>query len=320
MTAIGHGWHRASVAPRRVSRPASVHASSLALGARTSIFVVATITSVALLSPAVVTAAPDAIAARAAAGVSAPSPRSILVERMGELEAQLAAASAAHEAADGHVLDEGARVALTREVEFAERLLGEARSLLVWPEASLRPGAEESAAAALGEGEKALGAAQEELETAVAAWEAEQARIAAEEAARVAAAAAAAAAAASARSTGWVPAGGGIAHVEGVWTTGGQAQIDACRGSVNVSGVAGWLGAALYAAEHWSCGGSAWGRIGPGALVDFPGYGTYRVAGIVSGLAYGSDASALPRGYAAYYQTCIGGSSTNMAVWLLEPA
>jgi hypothetical protein len=113
------------------------------------------------------------------------------------------------------------------------------------------------------------------------------------------------------------PAAVGGVHIEGIWTSGGQAEIDACRGAVNVAPVASYLGGAFYAAEHWSCGGSAWGGIGVGALVEFSGYGTYQVAGRIGGLSYGSDASVLPGGYAGYYQTCVGGSSSNMTVWLL---
>ena len=154
--------------------------------------------------------------------------------------------------------------------------------------------------------------------TAVAAWETEQARIAAAQEAARQAAEAAARAPARVRTAGAVA--GAVAtgpYVERIWAAGGQAEIDACRGSVNVSGIAGYLGAAFYAAEHWSCGGRAWSGLGTGSLVSFPGYGLYEVSGRVGGLAYGADASVLPAGYDGYYQTCVSGSASNMTVWLL---
>ncbi len=163
-----------------------------------------------------------------------------------------------------------------------------------------------------------------DVNEAVKAWEAEQARLAAEAAARAAAEAAQAAKAAqSARGARGSSAAATTSkhHVEKIWTAGGQGEIDACRGSVNVSAIANYLGAAFYAAEHWGCGGSSWGKIGIGSTISVPGHGEYRVAGIHSGLVYGqSSANDIPRGYAGYYQTCVGGSNRNMAVWLLQPA
>ncbi len=320
MTTIGHSWHGATMGPRHLAADCAVHTSHVAVVARLALFAVTTSVAIAVVSPAIAplpaaetVAAPRAETAPAAA-------RTTLLDRIDGLETSIVAATSAHSAAEGHVLDEAPRTALTAQVELAEHALGEANAVLVWPDASLRPGAADAAVLGLEAAEQALAAAQEDLAAAVEAWEAEQARIAAEEAAR-AAAAAAAAAAPRMRTVGAAPAAGaGIAHVEGIWTSGGQAEIDACRGSVNVPAVAGYLGGAFYAAEHWGCGGSTWGRIGTGAIVEFPGYGTFRVAGIVSGLAYGSNASAVPGGYAGYYQTCIGGSSSNMAVWLLQRA
>ncbi|QNO36457.1 hypothetical protein H4J02_07895 [Protaetiibacter sp. SSC-01] len=329
MTTVGHSWHGTASAPRHLLRtpPARRQRTvSAGVAARGALFAAATLVAVSVVSPAAAPADASATAGTRAARTAAvaESARAVLVERAGALEAELADAAAAHEAADGRVLDDAVRVALTSEIELAHQALVDARSLLVWPEESLRAGLTEAALLLVEEGEAALVAAQEELATAVAAWEAEQARIAAEEAARAAAAAAAAAPHARwvGASRGAAPASvaGGVAHVEGIWTSGGQGQIDACRGSVNVPQIAGYLGGAFYAAEHWGCGGSAWGRIGAGSLVEFSGYGTYRVAGVVSGLVYGADASAIPRGYAGYYQTCIGGSGSNMAVWLLERA
>lgn len=320
MTTVGHSWHGATTGPRRLAADGSAHASHGTVVARLVLFALATVAAVAVVSPAI---EPLPAAETVPAPRSETSPgavRAALLERIDGLEAAVVAATAARAAAEGRVLGEAPRATLTARVELAERALGAADAVLVWPDASLRPGVAADAVLSLDEAEGALAVAQEDLATAVEAWEAEQARIAAEEAARAAAAAAAAAAPRTRVVGPTAAAGSAVAHIEGIWTSGGQAEIDACRGSVNVPVVAGYLGGAFYAAEHWGCGGSAWGRIGTGSLVEFPGYGTFRVAGIVSGLAYGSNASAVPGGYAGYYQTCIGGSSSNMAVWLLQRA
>lgn len=231
-------------------------------------------------------------------------------------EAAITSAQAVWEDSAGRVLDDAPRQELQGAITRAEGLAHEVRTGVVWPGTTL----EQTVAADIARLATATAALTTDVtgvDDAVAAWEAEQARLAAEaQAARQAAAAAAAARShvGSARTTA---AGATGIHVESIWTSGGQAQIDACRGAVNVSPVASYLGGGFYAAEHWSCGGSAWGGIGTGALVEFAGYGTYQVAGRIGGLSYGSDASVLPGGYAGYYQTCIGGSSTNMTVWLL---
>lgn len=214
------------------------------------------------------------------------------------------------------VLDESPRVqlhaAITRATQVAERV----RTSVVWPGTTVEATVAADAVA-LDHASVALASAVSGVDDAVAAWEAEQARLAAEAEAARQAAAAAAAAARQAGAPRAAPAGVAGVHIESIWTSGGQPEIDACRGSVNVAAVASYLGAGFYAAEHWPCGGSAWRGIGTGSLVEFAGYGTYRVAGLVGGLSYGVDASALPAGYAGYYQTCIGGSSSNMTVWLL---
>jgi hypothetical protein len=253
----------------------------------------------------------------AVAAVSADQLRASANARVAALEAASANARTAWEQSADRVLDEGARTELSTAIANAERVADEVRHRVVWPgetpEATLA-----ADTAALEGASSSLDSGLAQVNDAVAAWEAEQARLAAEAAAEAARQAAAAAAArGGSRGGGAAPAGSGVAHIEGIWTSGGQAEIDACRGSVNVSPVASYLGAAFYAAEHWSCGGSAWGRIGVGGVVEFPGYGTYQVAGLIGGLSYGADASVLPAGYAGYYQTCIGGSSSNMTVWLL---
>src|SRR5690606_35643821 len=58
-----------------------------------------------------------------------------------------------------------------------------------------------------------------------------------------------------------------------IWTTGGQAQVDARRGAVNFAEIASWLGSSFYAAEHWSSGGNRWQGIGIGSRVTVNGYG-----------------------------------------------
>jgi hypothetical protein len=238
-----------------------------------------------------------------------------------DLDARIASARAALASAEGRVLDDAARSALASELEEAAAVLADARAARTWPLGAQKAGELTAMAADAAAAVRGLDTEVASLEVAVGDWEAEQDRIAAEqEAARVAAERARPAAAGAASGTGAGGAASGAAHVEQIWTAGGQGEIDACRGSVDVPGIASYLGAAFYAAEHWSCGGSTWSGLGAGALVEFPGYGVYRVAGVVSGLAYGSDASAIPAGYAGYYQTCIGGSGSNMAVWLLAPA
>jgi len=314
MTSIGHHGRRGALVAAAAHSTSRRTVTTGDAVVRQLVLHAAVVVAVVVLTPVAEVSAEPASGARASLAPTASLPP--LVERLDELDATAHSARAALVASDGHVLEETTRTALASELERADAALLESRAVLVWPPGSQPSGALDEVAVAVSGQVHALGERVAAVTDAVAAWEAEQARIAAEqEAAR-------AAAAAAARTR--VAAGGGrapvsgVAHVEGIWTSGGQAEIDACRGSVNVPGIAGYLGASFYAAEHWSCGGSAWGRIGAGAMVQFPGYGTYRVAEVVSGLVYGSEASVVPGGYAGYYQTCIGGSGSNMAVWLLE--
>lgn len=185
---------------------------------------------------------------------------------------------------------------------------------------------------------------------AVAAWHTEQARLAAEAAAAQAAAAAAAAnaeararaqaaavaspsnpAGSAAASPGGTPARAPAAsaaapgpavsgpslpaapasHNEFVWTTGFQAELDACKGSVNMTpsfgtGVIG---------EHWSCGGSSFPRT-EGAVVVLSGAmsGTFRVGPVVAVLNQRVDRiEDVPQGYELLYQTCLDGDTTRMS-------
>jgi hypothetical protein len=269
------------------------------------------------LAPAVESHGAVAIATPDAATASEVELRATVSTRLHELEAASASAEATWHASAERVLDETARTELHDAIARAESVVAEARQRVVWPGTTIEAVVTEDLAAMAGAA-SALDTGVDGVDDAVGAWEAEQARLAAEaEAARRAAEAAAAARPRGVTSGRIAPAATGAMHLEGIWTSGGQAEIDACRGAVNVVPVASYLGGAFYAAEHWSCGGSAWGGIGVGALVEFSGYGTYQVAARVGGLSYGSDASVLPGGYAGYYQTCIGGSSSNMTVWVL---
>jgi hypothetical protein len=91
-----------------------------------------------------------------------------------------------------------------------------------------------------------------------------------------------------------------------VWTSGFQAQLDACRGAVNLS--------SYYhvpvIGEKWQCGGSRFPRAG--SLVVLTGVisGTYRVGPVVAVLnAYVNRSGDIPRGYGLLYQTCRNGDA-----------
>lgn len=95
-------------------------------------------------------------------------------------------------------------------------------------------------------------------------------------------------------------------HVH-VWTSGFQAQVNACRGGVDLTGAY----HTRTVAEHWQCGGSSFPEKA-GAVVTFTGLdaGTYRVVGVVAVLnAYVAKTRNVPHGYEMLYQTCYGGDS-----------
>jgi hypothetical protein len=120
------------------------------------------------------------------------------------------------------------------------------------------------------------------------------------EAAAAAAAAAQAAAVAAARAAA-------MGHTVNIWTTGFQAQVNACRGGVDMTAHYGMR----IVAEHWSCGGSSF-PTRPGAIVTFTGLdaGTYRVIGLAATLdAYTAHTYQVPHNYQMLYQTCRGGNS-----------
>ena len=178
-------------------------------------------------------------------------------------------------------------------------------------------------------GAASLGTSAESVTAAVAAWQAEQDRLAAvaAEEARVAAEHAAAEAAAAAKSAAQeagarggsssrITAHGsataeGTGYSKNVWTSGFQDEIDQCNGAVDVTARYG----PTTIAEHWSCGGRSF-PTSVGATVTITGQraGVYRVEGIVATLDVSEDSAAdVPYGYDLLYQTCINGSSANMS-------
>jgi len=264
---------------------------------------------------------PDAAAAPAGT-VPEETPSDVLTtaevrtrEAIAALEARASAGRVAWTTADGQLLAAGQRDALATSLAEAATLLGDPRRILdAVDEAAAERYLDELRAAG-----GRIGQEMTRLGDEIVNWHAAQTRLAAQRAAERAAQKTSRPAPRSSPA-GSVTASAPRARTERIWTTGGQAQIDRCRGAVDVTGLAAYLGGDFYAAEHWRCGGSAWSGIRSGAVVTFPGYGTYRVVGRVGGLAYGADATAIPSGYAGYYQTCIGGSSSNMTVWLLARA
>jgi hypothetical protein len=131
--------------------------------------------------------------------------------------------------------------------------------------------------------------------------------ILAQQAAEAAAAAAAAAQAAARAAAQAAAAAAAHAHTVNIWTTGFQAQVNACRGGVDMTAHYGMR----IVAEHWSCGGSSF-PTSAGSIVRFTGLdaGTYRVIGLVTTLdAYTAHTYQVPHNYQMLYQTCRGGNS-----------
>lgn len=95
-------------------------------------------------------------------------------------------------------------------------------------------------------------------------------------------------------------------YLERVWTSGFQAQVNACRGAVDLT-------AAYHVrviGEEWQCGGARFPH--QGAIVRLSGVisGVYRVGPVVAVLnAYVAHTSNIPRGYALLYQTCRNGNA-----------
>jgi hypothetical protein len=123
------------------------------------------------------------------------------------------------------------------------------------------------------------------VNTAMAAWQAEQDRIIA------------------ARYTNHT-------HAVG-WTP----ELDQCKGSVDLSAQYG----TPAIAEHWSCGGKNFPDE-PGTIITLTGVraGTYRVEGIVKTVnQHVATVADIPRGYDLIYQTCQNGQSTTMSLTAL---
>lgn len=165
---------------------------------------------------------------------------------------------------------------------------------------------------------------------ATALWEAEQARLAAEAAARAAAEAEAARAAAAAEAARVEsenraaprdpstdvpgPSAGTSLFNKYVWTSGFQAELDACNGAVDLTGTYG----VDVIGEHWSCGGSRFP--GAGTVITLSGTrsGTYRVGHVAAVLNASTDGRGdIPRGYDLLFQTCINGSDATMSFTVL---
>lgn len=171
--------------------------------------------------------------------------------------------------------------------------------------------------AEMAERTRALAVAASDIRSAVSAYDAEQARLAAEAAAAAERAAAEQQAAEESYSGGSDDSydapgssgggGGGVDHIEYVAGYGGQSLIDACVGSVMWD--FSYYGGGYGLAEHWSCGGSSFPQWA-GAIVEIPGYGTYRVDGVLGGFN-NSDPSTYWAPSQFFYQTCQGGNPNN---------
>lgn len=276
------------------------------------------------------------------------------LQAIGEIavaESVVASARLVLDTSSGKVLSEKSRAALLERIRIEEARVASARqeievgnritdpSFRAGSYFAERPGLHVEtavlgayrfpAASGLAVGRENLAAPVKAVQKAVTAWKAEQARIAAEKA-RIAAEKAAARAAADRAATSQPYAQQGTGRSSGsgggqsparassynkyVWTYGWQAQIDACRGAVDITA---HYGVAVIA-EHWRCGGSSFP--GAGSIITLSGVrsGTYRVGSVVAVLNISTDsASDVPRGYGLLYQTCINGSSARMAFTVL---
>jgi hypothetical protein len=267
--------------------------------------------------------------------------RARAAEKVASANEAVANARTALDGSDGKVLSEASRTALLGSIIHSISLITAAQSQL---QQDRTVGADKpagtsfwgddyyaaakdlntyrySAASRLDSVTASLIAPTKAVTDAVTAWTAEQARIAAAKAAAAAAAAAQAAAASRAasvsvhysaparRSSGTVEvaSSSGAVFTLNAWTSGWQAQIDACRGAVDITAHYG----VRTLAEHSECGGSAVPK-SPGAVIRVTGVdaGLYRVDGVVANLN-GNTATSndLPRGYDLLFQTCVNGYS-----------
>jgi len=100
-----------------------------------------------------------------------------------------------------------------------------------------------------------------------------------------------------------------------VWTTGGQTEVDACKGPVDMTAAYG----VPVIGEHWFCGGSDFPTT-DGTIITLTGTqaGKWRIGGVAATLnKQTQDTRAIPRGNDLMYQTCRNGSNTTMTFTLL---
>ena len=254
------------------------------------------------------------------------------------------------------VLDESARAVLAASIlreqtriDDARRDLDRSSSTSTGPDTFLGPNfgqAERDLRAADVPAPETLASVREQLadpvqgvRDATALWEAEQARLAAEAAARAAAEAeaarAAAAAAEAARAAEAVaprvesesratpgapstaapsPAARTSLFNKYVWTSGFQAELDACKGAVDLTGSYG----VDVIGEHWACGGSRFPGAGTTITLSGTRSGTYLVGHVAAVLNASTDGRGdIPRGYDLLFQTCINGSDATMSFTVL---
>ncbi|HEV7948227.1 MAG TPA: hypothetical protein VGP24_00545, partial [Glaciihabitans sp.] len=98
---------------------------------------------------------------------------------------------------------------------------------------------------------------------------------------------------------------------EYVWAAGGQGELDACKGSVDLTGIYGFP----VIGEHWSCGGSRF-PTAEGTTIRLSGVleGLYRVGPIVAILNQKTNKTwDAPSNHDLLYQTCINGLNTQMS-------
>lgn len=94
----------------------------------------------------------------------------------------------------------------------------------------------------------------------------------------------------------------GSPYTVNVWTSGGQDEIDDCKGAVDLTKLYG----VPTIAEHDRCGGDDFPKTA-GSIIRLTGKdaGTYRVEGVVAHLNGKKNTSAdIPRGYDLIFQTC----------------
>ena len=101
-----------------------------------------------------------------------------------------------------------------------------------------------------------------------------------------------------------------------VWAEGAQAEVDACKGPVDVT--AAYQGIPVIA-EHWGCGGNNFPRT-EGAIVTLTGIhaGSWRIGAVAATLNKQTQTTRdLPWGNDLMYQTCFDGSDTTMTFTVL---